>query len=236
MVGCKRVGQDKVSGKKSNLKQQLYILAETLHNNQQLRSQSDRFRPLREPERRFPFMHVSSNTPTSRVTADEALEILRRFGASNALVAHCEAVRDLAVQLCEVVSLPVDRDLVEAGALLHDLGRVRTQGLLHVAEGVWLAGQLGLPEKIRCIIQRHVGAGLSSAEAQEAGLPPGHYLPETPEEKIVAYADNLVYGHRVMTFEESVQRFSTTLGRESPVVRRMFDLHHEIRAWCDGKS
>ena len=84
-------------------------------------------------------------------------------------------------------------------------------------------------------IQRHVGAGLSSIEAQEAGLPPGHYLPETAEEKIVAYADNLVYGHRVISFEESIQRFSSRLGLESPVVRRMFDLHQEICAWCDGK-
>ncbi len=190
---------------------------------------------LREPERFSPFMHVSNNAPASLVTADEALEILRRSGASNALVAHCEAVRDLALQLCEGVSVRVDRNLVEAGALLHDLGRVRTQGLQHVAEGVRLAGQLGLPEKIRHIIQRHVGAGLSSIEAQEAGLPPGHYLPETAEEKIVAYADNLVYGHRVISFEESIQRFSSRLGLESPVVRRMFDLHQEICAWCDGK-
>jgi len=181
-------------------------------------------------------MRVSIKAPISRVTAHEALEILRSAGASDALVAHCEAVRDLALGLCRGgLSCPVDRTLVEAGALLHDLGRVRTQGILHVMEGVWLAGQLGLPEEICRIIQRHVGAGLSSDEAREAGLPPGDYLPETPEEKIVAYADNLVYGSRSITFEESIQRFSAKLGSQSPVVRRMFDLHREVLAWCDGK-
>jgi len=181
-------------------------------------------------------MPLQRQTLRYEFTDDGALEILRNSGASPALVSHCEAVRDLALRICDRLSRPVDRNLVSIGALLHDLGRVRTGGILHVVEGVRLGEHLGLSESICRIIQRHVGAGLSSEEAEEAGLPPGDYLPETMEEKIVAYADNLVYGSRAISFEQSIERFSKQLGPGNPVVRRMIALHEEVVSWCDGEG
>jgi len=177
-------------------------------------------------------MHLKHQTTPHELTDTGALELLRISGASPVLLRHCEAVRELALRICDRLSCPVDRNLVSTGALLHDLGRVRTQGILHVVEGARLGEELGLPDSICRIIQRHVGAGLSSEEAEQAGLPPGDYMPRTVEEKVVAYADNLVYQDQWIGFEKSLERFSKQLGPGNPVVQRMIALHKEVSSWC----
>jgi uncharacterized protein (TIGR00295 family) len=87
-----------------------------------------------------------------------------------------------------------DIELVAAGALLHDLGRCRRHDIKHVSEGARIARDRKLPDALVRVIERHVAAGLTEAEAKEYGLPPGVYMPETLEEKIVCHADNLVKG------------------------------------------
>jgi uncharacterized protein len=119
--------------------------------------------------------------------------------------------------------------LVETGALLHDIGRSQSHEIDHVAIGAEIAEEVGLPEKVIHIIERHVGAGVPDDEAQELGLPKGHYVPETLEEKIVAYADKLCAGRREVGIEFTINDFSKKLGEDHPSIQRLRELDSEIK-------
>lgn len=103
---------------------------------------------------------------------------------------HVIAVHDYAMEIA--ANIECDRDLVEAGSLLHDIGRTRSHGMDHAIIGAEILRKEGVDERIVNIVERHIGAGLTSEEAEKLGLPPKDYIPETIEEKIVCHADNLI--------------------------------------------
>lgn len=121
----------------------------------------------------------------------ECLKILKDAGCSQRVMVHCRTVRVVADIISERIP-GVDRDLVTAGALLHDIGRSRDHTIMHAVVGAEMAGKLGLSEELVEIIRRHTGAGLDEEDIAMFGLPGGDYIPRTIEQKIVAAADNLV--------------------------------------------
>lgn len=139
---------------------------------------------------------------------------------------HAEAVAEYAVDLAE--ELGADEQLVETGALLHDVGRCRTAGLEHVAAGAEMVRER-LGEEVAALVRSHVGAGLTPDEAEEAGLPEGDYMPGALEQRIVAYADNRFAGERFLDYEEALDRFRGRLGRDHPAVERFEEMHRELR-------
>ncbi len=161
----------------------------------------------------------------------EALGILRDVGCSRGVVSHCLNVAGLAARIGgELVGagFEVDLALVEAGALLHDLGRSVTHGIGHGAVGGEVARGLGLPLAVVRIVERHVGAGIPADEAEELGLPVGVYVPESLEEKLVCYADKLAEGRGEVEFGVTVGRMVEELGVDHPAIGRMWALHGEI--------
>jgi len=143
----------------------------------------------------------------------EDLELLlTRAGCTGSVIAHARAVTDLALTFAE--SPVVDRDLLRAGAMLHDIGRGMTHGIDHAQRGAAYAGDLGLDPRIVSIIERHIGAGMTPDECSLAGLLPRDCMPRTIEEKIVANADNLVHGTRAAAIED-------TLGSSPQLKRRI---------------
>ncbi|MDD1743823.1 MAG: HDIG domain-containing protein [Methanomassiliicoccales archaeon] len=169
-----------------------------------------------------------SSTPTMP-SERECLDILREEGCKSNVIEHVCTVHSIAAEMARLSS--ADRDLVSAGALLHDVGRCRRHDIRHVSEGARIARDRGLPEALVRVIERHVGAGLTEQEARENGLPPGIYMPETLEEKIVCHADNLVKGPGGMqTLDQAIdgmirKGYSTTAER----MRRM---HAELSLAC----
>jgi uncharacterized protein len=164
----------------------------------------------------------------------EIVSLLRSVGCSENVIAHILAVRRLALQIADSVKIPVDRELVEKGAVYHDIGRVKTHSVEHAVVGAEMARKMGLDERIIRVIERHIGAGISRDEAKALGLPEKDYIPETPEEKIVAYADNLIDGDRVVSFEKALSRFKTILGENHPAVERFIRMHKEIENWRES--
>ena len=161
---------------------------------------------------------------------ERALQLLFENGCSVQVVNHCRAVAELALETAERLKqkgLDVDVELVEVGALLHDIGRSRTHSVHHVIEGIAIARQAGLPDSVVAIIRRHVGGGISVDEAKALDWPNGDsYVPVTLEEKIVSYADKLIEnGKRV-----PVNRVIEQLHRESKpeAAERIRRLHKEI--------
>jgi uncharacterized protein len=159
-------------------------------------------------------------------------QVLLQAGCSPGVIAHCKAVSQSAVSLAQQVKrISVDRELVRLGGLLHDIGRSRSHDIHHALAGVKIGIELGFSESLLSIIERHIGAGITAAEAERLGLPRKDYLPLTPEEKIVSYADNLTKGSEPMVFEQALERFRQVLGPGHEGIRLLVRQHEEIQAW-----
>ncbi len=168
----------------------------------------------------------------------EALTLLVKSGCSREVIEHCKTVaeyaRKIAVNIRECAEKngqPIDIDMkaVFLGGLLHDIGRSRTHGINHAVEGRKIAIENGLNDKLVNIIERHIGAGITMEDAKSLGLPAKDYLPITLEEKIVAHADNLVFGSRVGTLDELVGSLRKK-NLDGKIIRRFIELNDEISA------
>ena len=161
-------------------------------------------------------------------TPEECIELLRKSGCSEQDIRHCMVVRDVAVRMAEKANAYVK--LVDASALLHDIGRSKTHGIRHALEGGKIAKKFGLPESIVKIIERHIGAGLPADDAKKLGLPEKDYIPETLEEKIVCHADSLVDNNKKQNVEYEIER-ALTKGFDG-YARRLVALHKELSDIC----
>jgi len=161
-------------------------------------------------------------------TPEECIELLRKSGCSEQVIRHCMFVRDVAVRMAEKSN--ADVKLVDASALLHDIGRSKTHGIRHALEGGKIAKKLGLPKSIVKIIERHIGAGLPADEAKKLGLPEKDYIPETLEEKIVCHADSLVDNNKKQNIEYEIER-ALNKGFDG-YARRLVALHKELSDIC----
>lgn len=126
----------------------------------------------------------------------ECLNLLEAQGCTKRVLVHCCTVTAVAKAISE--GIECDRDLVIAGAMLHDIGRSVDHSVMHAVVGHKIVQSLGLPDELAEIVRKHIGAGLDREEAEEMGIPSGDYIPRTIEEKIVAHADNKVSDNRVV--------------------------------------
>ncbi len=141
---------------------------------------------------------------------EEAIALHRKYGSNEVVVRHCLTVARVALALTEGMrqaGRKVDERVVLAAALLHDIGRNRTQSVRHGFDGAEMMRAEGIDETVAQAIQRHVGAGLDPGETKELGLPDVDFIPRSLEERIVCFADKLVGSDRVRPFEVEVERF-----------------------------
>ncbi len=168
----------------------------------------------------------------------DAIALLVKCGCPCDVIEHCRTVAEYARKIAGNIkkcaekkgqSINIDIDAVFLGGLLHDIGRSRTHGIDHAVAGRKIAIENGLSDKLVNIIERHIGAGITGEEAQLLGLPAKDYLPVTLEEKIVAHADNLVFGSKVGTLDELVLSLRKRRLDER-IIRRIIKLNDEICA------
>lgn len=158
----------------------------------------------------------------------QCLRLLKEAGCSEEVINHCKAVRKVAVRIAKKAHANIE--LVEAAALLHDIGRSKTQGIMHGVEGAKIAQKLGLSSRIVNIIERHLGAGIPMEEAVALGLPAKEYMPKTLEEKIVAHADNLIDNDRKHPIEEEIKK--ALKKGHAKHAERLMSLHRELSNLC----
>jgi uncharacterized protein (TIGR00295 family) len=142
--------------------------------------------------------------------AQEALALHRKYGSSDHVVGHCQACARLSKTLSERAisrGKSLDEEAVLAAALLHDIGRSKTQLVDHGYVGAEILEKEGVDEVVADIVRRHVGAGISKEEATALGFPEGDYIPATIEQKIVCFSDKMLDGEKARPFEEEVRRF-----------------------------
>jgi uncharacterized protein len=137
----------------------------------------------------------------------DPIEIIQRYYDSGSeayriLVAHGEQVAAKALKASEAVThLRPDTDLIRRGALLHDIGMLKTNApeldcrgdapyIRHGVIGRRMLEDIGLTAEA-LICERHVGAGISAEEicSKRLPLPKRDMLPVTIEEQIICYAD-----------------------------------------------
>lgn len=160
---------------------------------------------------------------------EQALGLLRKYNCSPQVISHCIAVADLAVETAgklEEKGFKINTKLVEAGAILHDLGRSQTHTVDHAIAGAKIAQSIGLPENVIRIIKRHVGAGITAQEAQMLGWPKDVYAPQSLEEKIVSFSDKLIDKSRRMPIETEIERLQ--IKNKHQAAERVRKLNNEI--------
>ncbi|MDR1993704.1 MAG: HDIG domain-containing protein [Nitrososphaerota archaeon] len=160
---------------------------------------------------------------------EQAIAFLRENNCSPPVISHCIAVANYALETAHRLQskgLAIDLTLIEAGALLHDIGRSKTHGVDHSLIGAQIIQKLGLSKSIVNIVKRHVGAGITAAEANRLGWPKDDYTPQTLEEKIVCYADKRIDNVDVIPIDVEIERLQRAgFGAAAERVRR---LHVEI--------
>jgi uncharacterized protein len=164
---------------------------------------------------------------------DKAIKLLEKSGCSPNVIQHCKIVAKLAVKMARILQergFKVDTELVETGALLHDIGRSKTHSVDHAIVGAKIVESAGMPDAVARIIERHVGGGIPQDEAAKLGWPEKNYLPETLEERIVAYADKLVEGNERVPIDKTIAQFSRKLGKNHPSIARLKALHKEFKS------
>jgi len=132
-------------------------------------------------------------------------ELLKTYCGKNhklreVLLLHADAVTKKALKIAKNLE-GIDEDLVYRGAMLHDIGVVFTyipelnpQGkhpyIAHGIIGREILEKEGLLKEA-LICERHIGVGLTKEDIMKQGLPLPlrDMVPQTLEEKLVAYAD-----------------------------------------------
>lgn len=125
-------------------------------------------------------------------TKEECLKILKDGNVPDNIIAHSKAVCDAAMKVADLLekkNIHVDRNLIMAAALLHDVKKLSKND--HVVEGYEFIKSLGFPE-VASLIKKH---GLVNLQSED-------FVPKTWEEKIVFYADKRVKDDEIVSVEE----------------------------------
>lgn len=165
-----------------------------------------------------------------------SIEIIRSFYPEDTeqrrlLMLHSSQVRDKALQIIASPAckdLNIDLQIVNDGALLHDIGilqchapSIHCEGdkdyLLHGVIGARMLREYGQANGINMepyarICERHTGAGLTADDIRRQHLPMTiqDYLPETLEEKLVCLADKF-FSKSSPNKEKSMERIETSM-------------------------
>lgn len=135
------------------------------------------------------------------------LDIINEFYESGTdlytmLLVHSEKVIRKALEVADRMDrLQPDRQFIKEAAMLHDIGIYRTDAphlccygsepyLRHGVLGREILEAKGLPRHA-LVCERHVGVGITADDIRKNSLPlpARNMIPETIEERIIAYAD-----------------------------------------------
>lgn len=163
-----------------------------------------------------------------------ALDLLRRLKIPLSVRRHSEKVADKALEIADkITKTNVDKNLIEIGALLHDVGRTKTHGFRHALIGGKILRERGFSINLARICETHILGGLDKEDAKRVGLPEKDYLPKTLEEKIICLADKHMAGTREVTIKERFERWFQKYGRSRILLKskkRIEQIQQEIES------
>jgi uncharacterized protein len=167
-------------------------------------------------------------------TNDYAFDLLRILKVPNQVRKHSIKVAEKALEIAnKVKKKKVDKNLVEIGALLHDIGRSKTHGFGHALIGGKILKERGLPNQLVRVCETHILGGLDKEDAKFIGLPEKEYLPITLEEKIICLADKLTIGSKEVTIEQRFNKWFSKYGKTNLLLKskkRIEEMQKEIES------
>ena len=145
---------------------------------------------------------------------EQCLQILKNNKTPSNVIEHCKVVAKVAEGIAEKLikkGRKVNKELVIAGALLHDIERHKDN---HVARGAELVKKFGYPEVAK-VVSKHT---LYEVEIEEN-------QPKTFEEKIVFYADKRVKNDKVVSlkgrYDDIKKRYDVDLSYEMEFTKKI---------------
>ena len=164
---------------------------------------------------------------------EKALSILQQLDVAKSIIRHSIAVCEKSLEIARIIKSRghrINLAILKAGALLHDIGRIKTHSLLHGVVGGQILRRLGIGEEVVRIVETHVLGGISPKEGKNLGFPEGDFRPKTVEEKVCCYADKLTKGSRYVTLEE---RFAYWVGKygNTPEIKRSLERTKRIEEY-----
>ncbi len=149
-----------------------------------------------------------------------ALDLLRRLKIQLSIRRHSEKVAEKAIEIAKKIrKVKVNMNLIEIGAILHDIGRTKTHDFKHAFMGGKILRQRGLSNKLARICETHILGGLDKLDAKKVGLPEKDFLPLTIEEKIICLADKYIAGTREVTIQERFNKWFQKYGRSKILLK-----------------
>ncbi|MBM3437299.1 MAG: HD domain-containing protein [Bacteroidetes bacterium] len=144
---------------------------------------------------------------TDIIIPDRVIEIIQENYKEGTIAhkyyfTHCLKVAELAVKIANHnPHLNTDVDFLISGAMLHDIGIIKTSApeigcfgefpyISHTYLGREMLEKKGMFD-LALVCERHVGTGLSKEDIINSGFPLPHrdMIPITLEEKLICYAD-----------------------------------------------
>ena len=163
-----------------------------------------------------------------------AIDLLRKLKISLSVRRHSEKVADKALEIAnKITKVKVDKNLIEIGALLHDIGRTKTHGFKHALIGGKILRERGFSDKLARICETHILGGLDVEDAKRFGLPEKNFIPVSLEEKIICLADKHMAGTREVTIRERFNRWFQKYGKSQILLKsrkRIKNIQKEIES------
>ncbi|MFX1346274.1 MAG: HDIG domain-containing metalloprotein [Promethearchaeota archaeon] len=164
-----------------------------------------------------------------------AIDLLKKLKIPYSVRRHSEKVADKAIEIAnKITKVKVDKNLIEIGALLHDIGRTKTHGFNHALIGGKILRERGFSDNLAKICETHILGGLDIEDAKKLGLPEKNYLPVSLEEKIICLADKHMAGTREVTIKERFNRWFQKYGRSQILLKsreRIRKIQKEIESY-----
>ena len=165
---------------------------------------------------------------------DYAIELMKKLKLPVSIRFHSLQVAKKALEIANnITKVKLNKNLIEMGALLHDIGRTKTHGFKHALIGGKILRERGFPGKLARICETHILGGLDEEDAVEVGLPKKDYLPISIEEKIVCLADKYMTGRFEVSIEERFEKWFLKYGKTKILLKakeRIEKIQQEIES------
>jgi len=162
-----------------------------------------------------------------------AFDLLKKMKVPYHVRRHSLKVAEKALAIAEkITKVKVDLNLIEIGALLHDIGRSKTHGFKHALIGGKILRERGFPEELAKICETHILGGLDKEDAKVVGLPEREFLPNSIEEKIICLADKHMAGTREVSIEQRFRKWFLKYGKTKILLKskkRIENIQKEIQ-------
>lgn len=161
--------------------------------------------------------------------------------ARDILMRHSRDVANLALEIADRLNMSLDREKIEAAAMLHDIGIFQTyapsidchgdkQYIMHGPLGTDLLLSEGVDQEIALVAQRHTGAGITHHDIVIQGLPlplDRTYIPGSLLEQLICYADKF-YSKSDLEHVNTVDEIVASLSYRSEAAAKNFLSLHEL--------